>query len=462
MVNCLSLKENAKKALKDRNLQTVLTQFCAARQQNRRDGIARLPEFDQISGRAVEMKNHLLDHIDFYLETFEKNVLKTGGHVHWARTDKEARSIVGDICRKAAARKVVKGKSMVSEEIGLNIHLKMQGIEVVETDLGEYIVQLRGETPSHIIGPAIHVSAAQVAETFRASHLHLDPERNLDDPASMVREGRKVLREHFLEADVGITGANFLVAETGTAVIVTNEGNADLSRTLPKTHIVVTGIDKVVPTLDDAAMLLRLLPRSVTGQESAVYTTLATGPKSENDLDGPENFHVVLVDNGRSAAFGTPFQDILRCIRCSACMNHCPVYGSIGGHAYGWVYPGPMGQVLTPLLIGLENAVYHPDASTLCGKCEEVCPMRIPLPDLLRSFREKLAEKKLGAPAARWGVKIWAEVSARPQLYRRLTAFGAAMLRWISKFPVPAGSGRGLPTPEGRTFLQLWSKKENE
>jgi L-lactate dehydrogenase complex protein LldF len=459
MFNCLSLKDNAKKALSDRDLQTVLSRFCAAMQQNRLDGVARLPEFDRISSQAVEMKNRVLAHIDFYLETFEKNVRNAGGQVHWARTDEEARSLIGDICKKADARKIVKGKSMVTEEIGLNAHLAGQGLDVLETDLGEYIVQLRNETPSHIIGPAIHVSAAQVAETFRREHTHLEPERNLEDPAAMVREARKVLREHFLAADVGITGANFLVAETGSAVIVTNEGNADLSQTLTKTHIVVTGIDKVVPTLDDAAMLLRLLPRSVTGQETAVYTTIATGPKRAGDVDGPENFHVVLVDNGRSNAFGTPFQDMLRCIRCSACMNHCPVYGSIGGHAFGWIYPGPMGQVLTPLLKGLEKAVHHPEVCSLCGRCAEVCPMGIPLPDLLREFREALVKRKLDAPAVRLGLKLWTSMATHPRLYRHLMAGLSMILRMISKLPIPRSSGRKPPVPEGKTFQQLWSRK---
>jgi L-lactate dehydrogenase complex protein LldF len=459
IMNCLSLKENAKKALNNRDLQTVLSQFCAARQENRRDGVARLPEFRRISDQAVKMKNRVLEHIDFYLETFDKNVRNAGGQVHWAGTDEAACGIIGDICKGANARKVVKGKSMVTEEIGLNAHLNRQGIDVLETDLGEYIVQLRDETPSHIIGPAIHVSAAQVAETFRRKHTHLEPERNMEDPAAMVREARKVLRAHFLSADVGITGANFLVAETGSALIVTNEGNADLSQTLPGTHIVVAGIEKVVPGLDDAAMLLRLLPRSVTGQETAVYTTIATGPKREGDMDGPENFHVVLVDNGRSKAFGTPFQAMLRCIRCSACMNHCPVYGAIGGHAFGWIYPGPMGQVLTPLLKGLENAIYHPDACSLCGRCEEVCPMGIPLPDLLRCFREVLAERKLDATAARWGGKLWASMATHPRLYRHLMAGISMILRMTSKLPIPKVGGRKPPLPEGKTFQQLWSKE---
>jgi L-lactate dehydrogenase complex protein LldF len=459
MLNCLDLKKNTKKALSDGHLQTVLEKFCAAREQNRSDGISRLPEFQRISDQAVEMKTRTLENLDYYLEIFEKKVIESGGQAHWAQTAAEACDIIGAICNRASARKGVKGKSMVTEEIGLNHHLIRGGLQVLETDLGEYIVQLRGETPSHIIGPALHVSADQVADTFRRHHTHLPPERNLDDPASMVLEARKVLREHFLTADVGITGANFLVAETGSAVIVTNEGNADLSQTLPKTHIVVTGIDKVVPTLNDAATLLRILPRSVTGQESAVYTTIATGPRRRGDTDGPEAFHVVLLDNGRTKALGTPFQEMLRCIRCSACMNHCPVYGRIGGHAYGWIYPGPMGQVLTPLLLGLENAIHHPNACSLCGKCREVCPMQIPLPDMLRTFRETLYQKKSDPPPVRIALKLWAAAAKRPGLYGLLTAWGAGFLGFVSKLPVIKIPGKRLPAPEGKTFRQLWKKR---
>ena len=261
-----------------------------------------------------------------------------------------------EICRSVDAKIVTKGKSMIAEEVGLNEHLEENGITPVETDLGEYIIQLRHEPPSHLIAPAIHLMKEQVAETFRAEHRALDPRRSLAEARQLCDEARAVLRPQFLAADVGITGANFLVAETGSSIIVTNEGNGDLTQTLPRVHIVMTSLEKLVPTLEDAATLLRLLARSATGQEFSSYTTVSTGPRRPGDLDGPEQYHVVLLDNGRSALLGSEFQDMLRCIRCSACMNHCPVYAAVGGHAYGWVYSGPMGAVLTPSLIGIARS----------------------------------------------------------------------------------------------------------
>ena len=295
-----------------------------------------------------------------------------------------------DICRAVGAKTVTKGKSMIGEEIALNDHLEANGITPVETDLGEYIIQLRHEPPSHIIAPAIHLMKEQVAETFRAAHTDLDPARPLDRGArSCATRRARVLRPQFLAADVGITGANFLIAETGSSIIVTNEGNGDLTQTLPRVHIVLASIEKIVPTLEDAATLLRLLARSATGQEFSSYTTFSTGPRRPGDLDGPEQYHVVLLDNGRSAMLGSEFQEMLRCIRCAACLNHCPVYAAVGGHAYGWVYPGPMGAVLTPALIGVDEAGHLPNASTFCGRCESVCPVKIPLPKMMRHWRER-------------------------------------------------------------------------
>ena len=252
------------------------------------------------------------------------------------------------------ARKLVtKGKSMVAEEIALNAALEAAGFEVAETDLGEYIIQIRNESPSHIIAPAVHLNRDQVEADFRRVHTDLPKDRSLAEPAELVSEARDMLRDKFLRADVGITGANFLIAETGTSVIVTNEGNGDLTQLLPRVHIVLASIEKIVPTLSDVSAILRVLARSATGQEISIYTTFSTGPRRAGDPDGPEAYHVILLDNGRSEMLGTEFQDMLRCIRCGACMNHCPVYGAVGGHAYGWVYPGPMGAVLTPQLIGV-------------------------------------------------------------------------------------------------------------
>ena len=287
---------------------------------------------------------------------------------------------------------MTKGKSMISEEIGINHHLEANGIAPVETDLGEYIIQLRNELPSHIIAPAVHLNATQVEEDFRRVHTHLDAKRDLSEPVQLLTEARAVLRERFLAADVGITGANFLVAETGTSIIVTNEGNGDLTQILPKTHIVLASIEKLVPTLEDVSQLLRVLARSATGQEMSVYTTFSTGPRRRDDADGPENYHVVILDNGRSAMLGTSFEEMLRCIRCGACMNHCPVYHAVGGHAYGWVYPGPMGAVLTPIADRRRQG--GPPAQRL---------------DLLRALRERVPgadpAAEAHAPLARAGIR---------------------------------------------------------
>ncbi|MBO0753043.1 MAG: lactate utilization protein, partial [Bradyrhizobiaceae bacterium] len=335
--------DNARRALADPDLQGALkfveVNFIA----RRREAAGRLPEFEQLRDGARDIKDHTLAHLDLYLEAYEQRVIAQGGHVHYAVTAADARTIILDICRRLGARTVTKGKSMIAEEIGLNDFLEDNGVAPVETDLGEYIIQLRHEMPSHIIAPAVHLTKAQVEGDFRRAHTHLPAGRNLVEPASLLAEARGVLREKFLTADVGITGANFLVAETGTSVIVTNEGNGDLTQTLPKAHIVLASLEKLVPTLEDLSQLLRVLARSATGQEMSVYTTLSTGPRRAHDPDGPGEYHVVLLDNGRSSMVGGEFRDMLRCIRCGACMNHCPVYHAVGGHAYGWVYPGPMG-----------------------------------------------------------------------------------------------------------------------
>jgi L-lactate dehydrogenase complex protein LldF len=430
-----------------------------------------LPEFEQLRDAAREIKEHTLTHLDFYLERFEAAVEEQGGKVHWASTPDEACRLIVGICRNAGARRVTKGKSMVAEEIGLNEALADAGLERCETDLGEYIIQLADEPPSHIIAPAFHKTKDQVSDLFHKHHAeHGFTERETEGP-KLVAEARAVLRDKFLTADVGITGANFLVAETGSVCIVTNEGNGDLTNTLPKVHIVTAGIEKVIPTLEDMSTILRLLARSATGQEMSVYTTLSTGPRRPEDLDGPQEFHVVLVDNGRSQMLGNEFHDMLRCIRCGACMNHCPVYLSVGGHAYGWVYPGPMGSVLTPLMIGLEASGHLPNACTLNGRCLEVCPMRIPLPDMLRSLRARQFADGQGSRSTRWGLKVWAYFATRPALYRKtmnwatraLARAGSAKGRF-RRLPLAGGwtGSRDLPAPQGQTFQAAWRKHKGK
>ena len=434
----------------------------------RRLAVGNLPEFEALRKAGREIKEHTLSHLDYYLEHFEKQVRASGGVVHWAEDAEQACRIVVDLCRDAGARRVTKGKSMVAEEIGLNEALESAGMERVETDLGEYIIQLAGEPPSHIIAPAVHKTRDQVSRLFHRHHRALGYTEAKHEVAALVNEARDVLRDKFLSADVGITGANFLIAETGSVMLVTNEGNGDLTNTLPRVHVVTAGIEKVVPTLEDASTLLRLLARSATGQEMSVYTTLTTGPRAREDPDGPDEFHVVLIDNGRTRMLGSEFRPMLRCIRCGACMNHCPVYSSVGGHAYGWVYPGPMGAVLTPLMLGLEEAGHLPNACTLNGRCVEVCPMDIPLPEMLRALRRRQFEARLGSRRARLGLALWGWVARRPALYRRFADLGTRTLALLGRrgrfrrLPFASGwtGARDLPAPAGGTFVSAWRRRE--
>ncbi len=461
-------KHQAEVALQDVTLQRAMAKAKGGFVDKRRVAVARLPEFEQIRAEAKAIKEHTLAHLDYYLDQFERKVLESGGQVHWARTAEQACSAVLAIIG-GSGKQVLKGKSMVSEEIGLNAAMERAGHTVVETDLGEYIIQLADEPPSHIIAPAVHKTRDQITALFHAEHEKYGLTELVTETEDIVNEARQVLRTKFLSSDVGITGANFLIAETGSTVIVTNEGNGDLTQILPRIHIVTASIEKVVPSLDDMTVLLRLLARSATGQEMSSYNTLSTGPRRADDQDGPEEFHVVIVDNGRSEMLGNEFHDMLRCIRCGACLNHCPVYSAIGGHAYGWVYPGPMGSVLTPLMIGLENARDLPNACTLNGRCGEVCPMSIPLPDMLRTLRFKEHERKLSNARARWALKAWGWLAQRPGLYQAVTGVMTAVLGRIGaragRFrSLPLASGwtqvRDLPAPQGATFQRLWRKRQ--
>ena len=461
-------KGNVHQALGNAKLQQAMGFVRTGFIDKRKAAADRLPEFEALRDSAREIKDHVLAHLDVYLERYEKTATDAGAKVHFARDAAEARALILDLCRKAEAKTVTKGKSMIAEEIGLNAHLEAAGIEPVETDLGEYIIQLRGEIPSHIIAPAVHVTQDQVESDFRRVHTHLDPDRDLSEPSSLLAEARGVLRERFLKADVGITGANFLIAETGTSIIVTNEGNGDLTQILPRVHIVLASIEKIVPTLEDASQLLRVLARSATGQEMSVYTTFSTGPRRKGDPDGPEEYHVVILDNGRSSMLGGAFEEMLRCIRCGACMNHCPVYHAVGGHAYGWVYPGPMGSVLTPTLIGVDKAGHLPNASTFCGRCESVCPVRIPLPKMMRHWRERQFERALSPAPLRAGLGLWAFFAKRPALYRLATRLSTKALHLMGRSKgrfasMPFATGwtkyRDLPAPQADTFQAMWKAR---
>ncbi|HCL94405.1 MAG TPA: iron-sulfur cluster-binding protein, partial [Gammaproteobacteria bacterium] len=414
----VEFQDRAKLALEDASLQRALAKARGGFVDHRQEAIDGLPEFDAIRDAARDIKNHVLANLDGYLELYEQQVIENGGQVHWARDTEEACQIIAGICKEAQAKTVTKGKSMVSEEMHLNPSLEAAGMTVVETDLGEYIVQLAGETPSHIIAPAVHKTREQITDLFHEHHSPLGYTDRVTQREALVNEARSVLRERFVTADVGITGANFLVAETGANVIVTNEGNGDLTSCLPRVHIVTAGIEKIVPSLDDLAVLLRVLARSATGQEFSAYTSLYSGPRRAGDMEGPEAYHVVLLDNGRSRLLGGQYQAMLRCIRCGACLNHCPVYGSIGGHAYGWVYSGPMGSVLTPLLNGFDQSLDLPNACTLNGRCKEVCPVRIPLSDLLLKHRVEQHERRLSSGLGRLLLGTWAWLACRPRVYQ--------------------------------------------
>lgn len=458
-------KQRVSEALADANLQTAMDNARDGFVGKRRQAVDAYGDFDALRDLGQEIKDHTLAHLDYYLERYEREVQRSGGQVHWARDSAEARRIILDICARVDAKNVTKGKSMVSEEIDLNNALEEAGYAVHETDLGEYIIQIAHETPSHIIAPAVHKTKDQISDLFHAHHGRYGFHQRLTEVPALVNEARQVLRQRYLESDVGITGANFLVAENGDNVLVTNEGNGDLTCTMSRVHIVTAGIEKLVPTLEDATAMVRLLTRSATGQEFSAYTTLSNGIRREGDTDGPGEYHVVLVDNVRTEMLGGEFRSMLRCIRCGACMNHCPVYGAVGGHVYGWVYPGPMGSVLTPLNVGLEEAGDLPNACTLNGRCQSVCPVNIPLPDLLRRLRRRQHEAGLDSRYSRLGLRLWSALATRPAVYRAVTGWAVAAMRGLaggrgrlSRLPLAGGwtRTRDMPAPAGRTFQSLY------
>lgn len=465
-------KYKAREALKDEQLQQALVGVKQGLVNNRLDAIKVVPEFESFRNDAAAVKQHVLENLDLYLEEFEENAISSGAIVHWAKTAEDARQIILDICKQNNAKNIIKGKSMVSEEIRLNEALKNNGLDVVETDLGEYIVQLADEPPSHIIMPCIHKTLSQITQLFRKNHTDIHKADKNYSVADIVNEAREVMRRKFLSADIGIIGANFLIAETGSIVLVTNEGNGDLCSCLPKTQIITTSIEKVLPTLDDASLLLKVLARSATGQQITSYNTLLTGPKQDNDKDGPEEMHIVLVDNGRSKMLKTELREMLRCIRCGACLNHCPVYGSVGGHAYNSVYPGPMGSILSPAIEGLEKYYDLPNACTLNGRCESVCPVKIPLTKILRHLRNEQFKKRLNNKSTRFSLKLWSFFATRPKLYHRFNSlFINALNIYInilnrySAIPVFSSwlKSRDFAPSQQKTFQQIWqSRKEND
>ena len=461
-VRAMHFQRNASRALANAPLQDILRRFGTGLAEKRAK--ARLAygidAFEGLRDAAAAIRRRVVGNLDSWLERFEAEASRRGTVVLWAESSEDVCAHVLEICRRHGVKKAIKSKSMLSEEAGLNEALEVAGVQPVETDLGEYIIQMAKEPPSHIIAPAIHKSKEDVAKLFAEQH----GRPRLEDIGQLTREARLMLREHFLSADLGISGANFLVAETGSVALVTNEGNGRMVTTLPRVHVAITGIEKVVPTLEDLSTLNRVLPRSATGQEISNLT----GPKAPQDADGPAHMYVILVDAGRTGLLGGEMESMLSCIRCGACMNHCPVYRTVGGHAYGWVYPGPMGSVLTPAYVGLENALDLPQAATLCGACEAVCPVRIPLPELLRGLREKQTERGLRPWTERAGLGLWAWAARRPAVYALLSKIGVRLLRTmggargrIGRLPLGAGWTlmRDMPAPEGRTFRELYAAR---
>lgn len=443
-----------------RNLKKLADKFVTAR-----SSVIQEIDFTATRQAAVERRNRALDRLDVWLEMFERNAQARGATVLFAETPAQASELVVKIAQQHDVKLVTKSKSMVSEEMALNAALERAGIESVETDLGEYILQINdNEAPSHIIAPVIHKDKEEISDLF--SKVHERP--RLTDIPQMTREAREVLRPKFLKSDMGVTGGNFLIAETGSVGIVTNEGNEGMCTVMPRVHVVVTGIEKILPTFEDFATIVRLLTRSATGQSISNYISLLTGVRAVGEPDGPDHMYFVLVDGGRSSLLGSEFQEMLRCIRCGACMNHCPVYQKIGGHAYGWVYPGPMGSVLTPNYVGLENALDLPQAATMCGECHVVCPVAIPLPDLLRKLRERQFDRHLRPKTERFAMAVWGFVAVRPNLYALLTGIANLVLRSLGRkagriqhlaFARGWTDFRDLPTPASKTFRELYSDR---
>ncbi len=458
---CRSFFRNSETALADAQLQVALSRATGKFLEKRAAAIAAFPQFEEARELASRIKSAALDRLDDLLARFIEEAEKHGAVVHVARDGAEAREIGARIAAEERVRIAVKSKSMAAEEVGFNAALEDAGVEVVESDLGEFIVQLAGERPSHIIAPAIHKTREQVSRLF---HEKLG-EPYTEEIPELTRIARRRLRKKFLTADMGISGANFLCADTGSVVLVTNEGNARMGTILPRVHLVVAGIEKIVPSLADVPALMRMLARSASGQALSSYVSVLTGSKRPGDPEGPEKLHIILLDNGRTGILQGKYRDILKCIRCGACINICPVFQSVGGHAYGWVYPGPVGSILTPLLIGLPDAAALPNASTLCGACGDVCPVKIPLPEMLVEMRADERAQGLKDPREVAAMKVYASLMSRAGVLEALQRIAGVVSRALFKdgrvawMPLKLGGWtdrRDFPAPSPQPFRKLW------
>ncbi|MCS6726902.1 LutB/LldF family L-lactate oxidation iron-sulfur protein [Proteus mirabilis] len=459
------------KTLIDRQVHDQIMQKAVANAQetigrNRQKMVDELGHWEDWRDRAAQIRDHVLANLDAYLYQLSEKIEQHGGHVFFAQTKEEASQYILNIAKEKKAKKIVKAKSMVTEEIGLNPVLENAGINVIETDLAEFILQQAKDAPSHVVVPAIHKNRAQIRQIFHDKLGY----NGSDTPEEMTRFVRQNIRDDFFTADIGITGCNFAVAETGSVCLVTNEGNARLSTTLPKTHIAVMGMERIAPTFKEVDILITMLARSAVGLRLTGYNTWLTGPKENDNVDGPEDFHLVIVDNGRSKIIGSEFKDILRCIRCGACMNTCPAYRHIGGQGYDSIYPGPVGAVLTPLLGGYKDFKNLPYVCSLCTACDSVCPVKIPLSNLIKKHREVMVEQGITPTTERNITRVFNYVNRHPMLWKVGMNMGAHATKWFikeGKAPLNIGAikawteARNLPEGDGESF-RSWLKKHQK
>jgi L-lactate dehydrogenase complex protein LldF len=457
----------SKSAAVDAVLHGAMENACVKKDYGRREYLAReLPDPNGLRALAGKIKAHTLDHLDYYLEQFEANVAKNGGKVHFAATAEEANSLIVEIAKKNDCKLIVKSKSMVSEETELNHALMAADLTPVETDLGELIVQIANDHPSHLVMPVIHMRAKQIGEVF-AKFFNVP---FTEDPQTLAEMARVYLRGRFLQADMGISGVNFGIAETGSICICTNEGNGRMCTSRPRIHVALMGMEKLIPRFQDLPVFVKLLARSASAQSLTQYTNIVSGPKRADEHDGPEQLHIIVMDNGRSRILASDYRDTLRCIRCGACLNACPIYRTVGGHTYGSVYPGPIGALITPLFNGLEHHQHLPQATSLCGACYEACPVKINIPEMLIMMKRDLKTVGKTPWYEKFIFRLWTMGLASKPLYvmgQKLQKFAMRHLfrskdGWITKMPGPAKgwtAARDFPLPPARTFRQMYAER---
>ncbi len=455
---------DAHEASSDTQLQAAMDNSVTKKDMSRKIALAELPDADALRELAGQIKRHTLDHLDYYLELLEENITRQGGHVHYAMDSTQANRLIVEIAQRTGSKLVVKSKSMVSEETELNDALTEAGIEPLETDLGEFILQVDHDHPTHLVMPVVHKNAAEIGHIF-ARYFKTE---FTDNPQALAEMARVHLRHRFDQADLGVSGVNFAIAETGSVVVCCNEGNGRMCVSRPRIHVALMGMEKLIPSLDDLPVFLKLLARSASGQSLTQYSSIVSGSRRPGELDGPEEFHLIVMDNGRSRILAGEYRDTLRCIRCGACLNSCPIYRKVGGRTYGSVYPGPIGALLTPLFNGLEEHKHLPHASSLCGACFEACPVKIDIPKFLIMLRGDQVQRKITPLAERLIFRMWSWALCHGWTYRLsqiAQKIGMRALRgkdgWIRKLPPPANGWtmqRDFPAPAKQDFRQVYKQ----